>query len=126
MTANAASDGAFVPFGAAASWSSTERTVTRAVADGYGFAAGEELTIDYALFEGDEEDAKPWDCRCGSPRCRRRITARDWRLTELQERYRDHFSPFINRRIGRLHAVSDGPSAPPVRQAGPNEDRGSR
>jgi uncharacterized protein len=65
-------------------------------------AAGEELTMDYALFEGDEEDVKPWECRCDSPLCRRRITGRDWRLPELQERYEGHFSPFINRRIARL------------------------
>jgi hypothetical protein len=81
-----------------------------------GIAAGEELTIDYALFEGDEEDVKPWDCRCGSPLCRRRITGRDWRLAELQERYRDHFSPFINRRIGQLHSGGSGADGQPARR----------
>ena len=65
-------------------------------------ATGEELTIDYALFEGDEADMKPWDCRCGSPMCRRRITGQDWRLAALQERYRGHFSPFLNARIATL------------------------
>jgi hypothetical protein len=67
-------------------------------------AAGEELTTDYALFEGDEDDVKPWECRCGSPLCRRRITGKDWRLVDLQARYGNHFSPFINRRIERLRA----------------------
>jgi hypothetical protein len=65
-------------------------------------AAGEELTMDYALFEGDEDDVKPWECRCGSPLCRHQVTGRDWRLPELQERYRGHFSPFINRRVRSL------------------------
>jgi hypothetical protein len=65
-------------------------------------AAGEELTIDYCLFEGDEEHVPPWACRCGSVHCRGRFTGRDWRRPELQERYRGHFSPFINARIGAL------------------------
>jgi len=43
----------------------------------YYIRAGEELTIDYALFEGDETDVKPWECLCGSPLCRCRITGRD-------------------------------------------------
>jgi uncharacterized protein len=50
-------------------------------------AAGEELTVDYALFEGDEDDVKPWECRCGAPLCRRQITGKDWRLPDLQARY---------------------------------------
>ena len=65
-------------------------------------AVGEELTIDYALFEGDESDVKPWRCRCGSPLCRGTVTGRDWRSPELQARYRGHFSPFLEARINRL------------------------
>jgi uncharacterized protein len=61
--------------------------------------AGEELTLDYALFEGDENDVKPWICHCGSPLCRHRVTGKDWRLAELQQSYKGHFSPFINERI---------------------------
>lgn len=59
--------------------------------------AGEELTVDYALFT-----ARPgWamDCRCGSRLCRQRVTGNDWKLTELQDRYRGHFSPYIDERI---------------------------
>jgi hypothetical protein len=65
-------------------------------------AAGEELTADYAMFEASEEHVMPFECRCGSPLCRKSITGRDWRLPELQERYKGHFSPFLNRRIERL------------------------
>jgi hypothetical protein len=65
-------------------------------------AAGEELTIDYCLFEGDEDHVPPWTCRCGSARCRGRFTGRDWRRPDLQERYRGHFSPFINARVREL------------------------
>ncbi len=86
-------------------------------------AAGEELTIDYALFEGDEDDVKPWECRCGSPLCRGRITGKDWRLPELQERYRGHFSPFINRRIERLRSGAHGAA---TWQTGSGADLGRR
>jgi hypothetical protein len=69
---------------------------------------GEELTADYALWEADEGWVCRWECRCGSSRCRGRVTGQDWRSRELQERYRGHFSPFIERRIDRL---SDGERA---------------
>ncbi len=61
--------------------------------------AGEELTADYAMWEADESWAAPWHCRCGSAGCRGRVTGHDWRLPDLQARYRGHFSPFIERRI---------------------------
>lgn len=60
-------------------------------------ASGEEITIDYALLTGIPE----WemDCVCGSPLCRKVVRGTDWMRPELQERYRKHFSPFINARI---------------------------
>ncbi len=63
---------------------------------------GEELTGDYAMWEADEEDVKPWVCGCGSVNCRKTITGRDWRRRDLQEQYGNHFSPFINRRIAAM------------------------
>ncbi len=65
-------------------------------------AAGEELTQDYALYT----TSPTWSmrpCRCGAPACRQEITGNDWQLPDVQERYRDHFSPFINERIRRLY-----------------------
>ena len=67
-----------------------------------GIAPGEELTLDYALFEEDEDFTMPWECICGSPICRKRITGRDWRLPELQLRYGEHFSHLNLKRIARL------------------------
>jgi hypothetical protein len=67
-------------------------------------AVGEELTVDYAMFEGDEEWVGPFECRCGSELCRGRFTGKDWRRKDLQERYGEHWSPFINERIWRLRA----------------------
>jgi len=67
--------------------------------------AGEELTADYIMWEANEDYRAAWQCHCGSRLCRGNITGKDWRLPELQERYRDHFSPFLNQRIGREKAV---------------------
>ena len=67
-------------------------------------AADEELTADYALWEATEDHAMPFACRCGAALCRRTITGKDWRLPELQERYKGHFSPFLNRRIEKLRS----------------------
>ncbi len=64
--------------------------------------AGEEATVDYALFTSQSNWMLDTRCRCGSPDCRRIITGDDWRRKEVQERYRNHFSPFINRRIEKL------------------------
>lgn len=62
---------------------------------------GEEVTVDYVIMETDEEFVSEWTCSCGSPRCRGRITGRDWRIPELQKRYQGHFSPLLNARIER-------------------------
>lgn len=64
--------------------------------------ANEELTADYAMWESDEEWTMHQECHCGSELCRQVITGKDWRLKELQERYKNHFSPFINKRIEKL------------------------
>ena len=64
--------------------------------------AGEEVTVDYALFTTQSNWMLDARCHCGSPDCRRIVTGDDWRREDVQERYRNHFSPFINRRIERL------------------------
>ncbi len=63
---------------------------------------GEELTADYALWEADENYLSKWVCKCGSPLCRGRVTGKDWRRHDLQKRYKDHFSPLINKRIQKI------------------------
>ena len=60
---------------------------------------GEELTVDYALFEACEDFTAEWTCVCGSDVCRKWVTGRDWRRLDLQERYAGHFSPLIARRF---------------------------
>ncbi len=66
----------------------------------------EELTIDYALAEADEDHEASWKCVCGSPLCRKRYTGKDWRIPELQERYYGRFTPLINKRIAKIKEQS--------------------
>lgn len=63
---------------------------------------GEEITADYALWEADENYISRWKCECGAKVCRKKITGMDWRLPEVQKRYKNHFSPLINKRIASL------------------------
>jgi hypothetical protein len=55
--------------------------------------AGGELTIDYAMIDGDPSERM--DCSCGARECRRVVTGDDWRLPALQQRYAGYFSRYI-------------------------------
>ncbi|MCC7161823.1 MAG: SET domain-containing protein-lysine N-methyltransferase [Anaerolineae bacterium] len=63
-------------------------------------APGEQVTFDYAMSDGSDYDE--FECGCGAPICRGRVTGRDWRLPELWTRYHGYFSPYLARRIERL------------------------
>ena len=65
-------------------------------------AINEELAIDYALFEANENYISKWQCQCGSSLCRGQITGTDWRNPKLQDRYKNHFSPLLNKRIQEI------------------------
>jgi len=60
-------------------------------------AAGEELTIDYALFLADPGFAMA--CRCGTASCRGMVRGTDWMRTDLQARYRGWFSWWLQQKI---------------------------
>jgi uncharacterized protein len=61
---------------------------------------GQELTIDYAMFTATSTWSLP--CRCGSRLCRGVVTGNDWRRSDLQVRFRGHFTPFITQLIKHL------------------------
>ena len=63
-------------------------------------AAGEEVTMDYAMV--DEDPGMSMECFCGSPNCRRVITGNDWKIPELQERYHGYFQKNIQEKIDAL------------------------
>ena len=47
-------------------------------------AQGEEICLDYAMCDGSSYDE--FDCTCGLPDCRGRVTGEDWKRPELWER----------------------------------------
>lgn len=61
---------------------------------------GEELGYDYATTDGSDYDE--FECACGTPQCRGKISGHDWMLPELQLRYRGSFSPYLAKRIAGL------------------------
>jgi hypothetical protein len=63
---------------------------------------GEEICFDYATCLGVSDPADEFDCSCGSPQCRHRVTANDWQIPELQTEYAGHFMPYLQRRIDKL------------------------
>ena len=65
---------------------------------------GEEICLDYAMCDGSNYDE--FDCSCGVPECRGRITGEDWKRPELWERYDGYFSPYLQRRIAALKRES--------------------
>lgn len=65
----------------------------------HNIQVGSELTTDYAMWEADQSYTSKWSCVCGSSLCRGRVTGLDWQNKDLQQRYKDHFSPLINKRI---------------------------
>jgi hypothetical protein len=64
--------------------------------------AGEELTFDYAMSDGSPYDE--FECHCGLPHCRGKITGDDWKLPALWDKYEGYFSPYLARRIAALRA----------------------
>ncbi len=66
---------------------------------------GEEITGDYAVWESNPAYVVD-PCRCGSALCRGRLTGDDWKLPELQARYRGHFLPYIAQRIAEASNVT--------------------
>jgi SET domain-containing protein len=65
-------------------------------------AAGEELTIDYALFDDNDERM---DCQCRRPSCRGVVSGRDWQRPELQAKYAGYFSWYLQQKIDALRTT---------------------
>jgi hypothetical protein len=64
---------------------------------------GEQICFDYGMCETDPRLWDPMDCMCGTPSCRGKITANDWKLyPELHERYKGYWSPHVQRLLDTL------------------------
>jgi hypothetical protein len=71
---------------------------------------GEEVTLDYVLFESDEAFVATWCCTCGAETCRRRVTGKDWQRGEVQARYAGYFTPLLEKRIARALGLRGCPT----------------
>lgn len=60
----------------------------------------DEITFDYAMSDASAYDE--FECECGAPNCRGVVRGSDWRNPALWEKYRGHFSPYIQRKIDKL------------------------
>jgi SET domain-containing protein len=57
----------------------------------------EELTFDYAMSDSSQYDE--FICACGKEKCRAKITGREWQKKDLQTKYRNYFSSYIEKLI---------------------------
>ena len=69
-------------------------------------SAEEEITFDYCMslseFEGSDFTIE-FTCGCGSPECRGKVTQKDWRRPDLQQKYKGFFSLYIQEKIEKLN-----------------------
>ena len=65
---------------------------------------GEELTFDYAMTDANSDDFLI--CNCGAKNCRKKIRGDDWKLPELQKRYKGYFSWYIEEKIRNLKKIN--------------------
>ena len=62
---------------------------------------GEEIVFDYAM---TESICPAFECKCGSTQCRKIVTPNDWKSSELQKRYGNHFSPYLRSKFKKTTA----------------------
>ena len=62
----------------------------------------EELTFDYAMSDSSQYDE--FNCACGKDKCRAKITGIDWQKKDLQAKYSNYFSAYIEKLIKLSHS----------------------
>ncbi len=65
---------------------------------------GEEITLDQGTWNFDDKAYvdNQEHCSCGQPDCRRILMENDWKLDKVQDRYKGHFHPMIQKMIDSL------------------------
>ena len=63
---------------------------------------GEELSFDYAMSDSSHYDE--FTCACGKDKCRDKITGMDWKKKDLQVKYSNYFSAYIECLIKPSHS----------------------
>ena len=88
-------------------------------------AAGQELVSDYAMSTADPDYVLR--CHCPSYRCRQMVAGDDWRIPQLQDRYRGWWVPYVQSLVdGLVDDVTATPSARAGRRADPDRPPSSR
>jgi len=65
---------------------------------------GEEITFDYVMSCSQKGEKRVlFECNCDSKFCRKEITNLDWKINELQNKYKGYFSYFVQRNIDELN-----------------------
>jgi hypothetical protein len=77
--------------------------------------AGDELLSDYAMSTADPDYVLR--CHCPSYRCRQMVAGDDWRIPQLQLRYRGWWVPYVQ-------SLVDGVTVTPSARAGQRADPG--
>jgi hypothetical protein len=60
--------------------------------------AGEELTHDWAMTDDDDYRI---ECQCGSAKCRKVVTGKDWQRKDLQKKYDGYISWYLEEKISQ-------------------------
>lgn len=63
---------------------------------------GEQIVFDYAMSITSPLLMLRMPCLCGTPSCRKFITAHDWKIKKLQKKYNGYFQPYIQEKIYKL------------------------
>jgi hypothetical protein len=77
-------------------------------------AAGEELTIDYAMIDDSQSSMV---CHCGTVGCRGTTSGQDWQLPALQQRYGRYFSGICRQKSARSPSCLHPWKPPPTAQS---------
>jgi len=64
--------------------------------------SGEELSFDYTMSDSSQYDE--FNCACGKEKCREKITGMDWQKKDLQAKYSNYFSAYIESLIKLSHS----------------------
>jgi hypothetical protein len=60
---------------------------------------GEEITFDFAMVISEWVGMDPIACTCGAANCRKTVGQDDWKIKELQKKYKGYFSSYLERMI---------------------------
>lgn len=64
----------------------------------------EQIVFDYAMVLSKSKEAKFYKmkCFCGSKNCRKYVTDNDWKIPELQKKYKSYFQFYLQEKINKL------------------------